>query len=70
MNVSINAKHTKSIHIKLTIAEASIYLRLCYEKYMYMYVEPSRQQPTSNIVERTDFWLGQVTGVRGEMTTG
>ena len=43
MNVSINAMHTKSIHIKLTIAEASIYLRLCYEKYMYMYVEPSRQ---------------------------
>ena len=36
---SIDTIHAKSIHIKLTITEASIYVRLCYQKY----VESSRQ---------------------------
>ena len=39
MNISIDAVHTKTIHIKLALVRASIYLRLCYEKY----VESSRQ---------------------------
>ena len=34
MNISIDTIHTKFIHIKLTIGKASVYLRLCYEKYV------------------------------------
>ena len=39
MNISIDVMHMKTINIKLAIAKTSIYLRLCYEKY----VEPFRQ---------------------------
>ena len=47
LSISIDTIHTKSFHIKLTIAKGSIYFCLCYEEY----VEPSRHQPTSNFIE-------------------
>ena len=35
MNISIDVMHMKIIiNIKLAIAKTSIYLRLCYEKYV------------------------------------
>ena len=34
MSISIDTINTKSFHIKLTIAEGSIYFCLCYEEYV------------------------------------
>ena len=34
MNISIDLMLMKTINIKLAIAKTSIYLRLCYEKYV------------------------------------
>ena len=34
MNISIDVMHMKTINIKLAIAKTSIYLHLCYEKYV------------------------------------
>ena len=47
MRISIDTIHTKSFHIKLTVAKGSIYFRLCYEEY----VKPSRHEPASNFKE-------------------
>ena len=34
LSISIDTIHTKSFHIKLTIAKGSIYFCLCYEEYI------------------------------------
>ena len=34
MNISIDLMYMKTINIKLASAKTSIYLRLCYEKYV------------------------------------
>ena len=47
LSISIDTIHTKSFHIKLTIAKGSIYFCLCYEEY----VKSSRHSPTSNFIE-------------------
>ena len=34
LSISIDTIHTKTFHIKLTIAKGSIFLCLCYEEYI------------------------------------